>query len=340
MSFVYPNEQWPSDAAIEALDGITDAETGLPYVPKGVGPTSVPTYEVQYNRVQHRLKRILAPWRQGQVVSEGGLQIGVYPLRYRLGGADKEFSGATGVAVPDDAVSYVYLDDANVLQVAASLPAGATTYLPLAKVTAAAGQASVEDLRPRVAFRVPQIEGPGDLAGTERPSFQIDQGTGGPLLKNSGGALRVRTAADDADADVYGAVLRATSDVEISGTSVAGALPRLSVQAGSEVNDSIDVTVQVEDLNGAALAGYYKLYYWISDAEYGGVVSGVGAPTGGSTVIVGTSLGTITSGVHARVQTDATGQAVIRVTDSTNKTFYVMVELNGLIQASPALVFV
>ena len=39
----YPNEQFPGDSTVEALDGTTDTLTGLPYVAKGVNPTSTPS---------------------------------------------------------------------------------------------------------------------------------------------------------------------------------------------------------------------------------------------------------------------------------------------------------
>ena len=40
----YPNEAYPTDATILSLDGTVDVLTGLPYVAKGVGPNSTPSY--------------------------------------------------------------------------------------------------------------------------------------------------------------------------------------------------------------------------------------------------------------------------------------------------------
>ena len=71
----YPNESYPSDAAVEALDGTVHSPSGLAYVAKGVGPNSSPTYEVQYNRRQQRENAILSAINQGRVVDEGGLNI-------------------------------------------------------------------------------------------------------------------------------------------------------------------------------------------------------------------------------------------------------------------------
>lgn len=158
MSVIYPNEVWPGDAEIEALDGTTDPQTGLPYIAKGTGPTSVPSYAVQYNRRQQRENLVLGTWRQGMVVDEGGLRIGVYPISFVIGGVWKSFLGATGVAVPDDASRVVYLDGSAVLQLASAWPGDPTSFLPLAQVTTASGRMTIGDRRCYAAFRVPSLE--------------------------------------------------------------------------------------------------------------------------------------------------------------------------------------
>jgi hypothetical protein len=150
----YPNEIWPADAAAEALDGTTDALTGLPYIAKGTSPTSVPTLEVQYNRREQRCNAILASWRQGMVIDEGGFKIGVYPIQYTLGGEHKSFDGATGVAVPTDAAKMVYLNSANTLVLADAWPVDLTTFLPLATVDTHNGQTTITDARGYAVFRV------------------------------------------------------------------------------------------------------------------------------------------------------------------------------------------
>jgi len=157
----YPNEAWPADSAIEALDGTTDERTGLPFIPKGTGPTSVPSYEVQYNRWLARLNGIVAGWRQGMVVDEGSLKIGVYPIEYTLGGERQFFSGASGVSVPDDTAKVVYVDVESSLHVADDWPADLTSYLPLATVSAVSGQLTVDDRRPLGVFHVPSVEAGG-----------------------------------------------------------------------------------------------------------------------------------------------------------------------------------
>lgn len=151
----YPNEAWPADSAVLEMDGTIDVATGLPFIAKGTGPTSSPSYEIQYNRRQLRQNKILAGFRQGMVVDEGGLRIGVYPMEYTLGGQRKSFPGATGVVVPDNSQRVAYLDIAGGLQVAAQWPADPTSYLPLAEITAVGGALTVIDRRAYAVFSVP-----------------------------------------------------------------------------------------------------------------------------------------------------------------------------------------
>lgn len=155
MSLTYPDEAWPTATEIESLDATTDEATGLPYIAKGTGPTSEPSYEVQYNRRQQRENAILAPWRQGMVVREASLTIGAYPMYYTIGDVWKTFGGATGVDVPDNATRMVYLDDSETLQIAQSWPSDPSTFMPLALVTTSNGQMAIQDRRTHVAYRVP-----------------------------------------------------------------------------------------------------------------------------------------------------------------------------------------
>jgi len=154
MADIYPAEAWPSDAEISQLDGTTDQATGLPYIARGTGPTSDPPLEIQYNRAQQRLKKILAPWNQGRVVDEGNGKIGVFPLDYWLGGQIRHFSGATGQAITSDGSWAVYLDKDGVLQITETWPSSGEIYLPLAEVYLSNGSLSIVDCRPMAAFRI------------------------------------------------------------------------------------------------------------------------------------------------------------------------------------------
>lgn len=154
----YPNEIWPGDVEVELLDGTSEPLTGLPYIAKGTGPTSVPSLEVQYNRREQRLNSILASWRQGMVVAEGNTVIGVYPISYTLGGERRVFAGRSGIAVPAGATRVVYLDHAGELTLAVGWPAELWSFLPLAVVDTTDGAVRISDARSSAAFHVPSIE--------------------------------------------------------------------------------------------------------------------------------------------------------------------------------------
>ncbi len=170
---VYPNEAWPADSRVLAVDGTLDLATGLPFLAKGTGPTSSPSYEVQYNRRQMRENQILSGCRQGMVVDEGGLKIGVYPVLFRIDGCNRSFEGAGGVSVTDNASRVVYLDGSALLQVAAAWPAESSSYLPLATVTAVNGSLSIIDQRGWTTFQIPAAQyrqvsfGPAQVAANQ-----------------------------------------------------------------------------------------------------------------------------------------------------------------------------
>lgn len=151
----YPNEAWPADSQVLEMDGTTDPQTGLPFIAKGTGPTSTPSYEVQYNRRQMRQNGILAALRQGMVVDEGGLRFGVYPIDFTIGGQRQSFAGATQQTIPDNVQRVLYLDASASLQVAAAWPLDVHTYLPLAAIVTSGGTMSIVDRRVHTLFHVP-----------------------------------------------------------------------------------------------------------------------------------------------------------------------------------------
>jgi len=189
MADIYPNEAYPSDAAIAQLDATVDQQTGLPYVAKGTGPASVPSYEVQYNRRLQRQNRRLAMMTEGLVVDEGGLMIGVYPCNYTLGGQHKHFAGATAQAVPDNATRVVYIDSANALQIAGAYPVDVSTFVPLATVVAASGSLTIHSdvgwarmmvgpLEPRIGVSVA-----AETSDVIAVTFQLQDADGNPIAR-------------------------------------------------------------------------------------------------------------------------------------------------------------
>ena len=174
MPLTFPNPVFPSDVAVEGLDGTTHQRTGLVHVPKGAGPTSVPSLEVQVNRNLDRLHALVTESNALRAVDEGALLVGIYPGFYTLGGTSKEFDGFTGQSLTDNAVNWLWIDAGNALALSTSaFPADLDTFVPVAKVTTAAGDITeIEDRRG--AARI-IVGGASATMGTDAISFTIDQ---------------------------------------------------------------------------------------------------------------------------------------------------------------------
>lgn len=189
MADVYPNETFQADSSVALLDGTTDQKTGLPYIAKGTGPSSVPSYEIQYNRRQQRENNRLAVMTEGLVVDEGGLKIGVYPCNYTLGGRHKRFGGATSQSIPDDEIRYVYLDSSNILQIASGYPSDISTFVPLATVVAANGAMTIQsDLGYARTMTAPMSLQLGVSVGSEASdtiavTFQLEDANDNPVAR-------------------------------------------------------------------------------------------------------------------------------------------------------------
>jgi hypothetical protein len=288
MTDIYPNEAWPGDSAAEALDGTTDAGTGLPYIARGTSPASVPSYQVQYQRRERRQNQILAPWRQGQVVDEGGLKLGVYPIDYTLGGVRRHFAGATNQPVADYASKCIYVDASNTLRIQDAFPSDIRTFLPLARVATAGGVMALEDLRLWTAQAVPEFTG--------------------------------LVTADD--------VSEALSD----------GVPTLEISVGSEFNNAIPVTVQARDAAGDILAERVLVRAWLGATEYDGEIAT--PPNTDFTLTTGTLVKELTTNKHLLAISNDNGRVVFSIQETTARTFYLMVELDGRVTSSGAITFV
>ncbi|MFG0252322.1 MAG: hypothetical protein ACF8NJ_05545, partial [Phycisphaerales bacterium JB038] len=109
-----------------------------------------------FRKLVHRLT--LAAGRSGDLrpFQDGDLSVGLKPGRCVIAGADHDYGGADGVAVTNNADTYLYLDSVGVLQTAASLPDDRSTFLPIALVTAADGAISdLIDLRGEAFLQTP-----------------------------------------------------------------------------------------------------------------------------------------------------------------------------------------
>jgi hypothetical protein len=317
MPDVFPNEAFPADAAVALLDGTLDPPTGLPYVAKGVGPASTPSYEIQYNRRQKRQNQRLALVTAGLVVDEGGLKIGVYPFDYRMAGQFRRFDGATQQSVPDNATRYVYVDSANLLQIAATEPADVTAFAPLARVVAVSGQITITPRTNFMRLSVPSLGSSPAGDGLSLSGGALAVNADGTTLETSADALRIK------DGGVTAAKLA---------SPLASLVPMLSLSVGPEDSPAADdriITVQAQDARGVNLAERFLMRIWIGTTQYG-------APSGsGQTLAVTTGTVVINGGV--RVITDSAGVAAVKINVAAVATRYIMADVGGRIYATGAV---
>lgn len=109
------------------------------------------------------------------------------------------------------------------------------------------------------------------------------------------------------------------------GNNILPVTASLSIAAGS-TNVAL-VSIQLKDGNGTNLTHTAMIDVWLSDASTGiGLTASTasGAVTAGAS---GTDLGNITSKKSLRMMTDATGLAILSITDSGKHHFYVATAL-------------
>lgn len=278
MADVYPTEAWPTNAEAIAFGGTTHESSQIPFLATGIGQGSSVPLVAQFNRMWHRVLKSIAPLRQLEVVEVSGLNIGVMPGDYQLGGTRKHFDGDASEAMTDDTTNYVYLDSSNTLTVSTSSFGSVTDSVPLAEVVTASGAiVSITDRRNYGRNAIPTSTSSSDT-GTDETSYILDEDNAGAGVDLS---LRFNRGSDDAeDAALFWDVsagqfeLRTQHStgtlsklnvlgVQISGTDMLDANGAAAVQSavaaasGGLSHSSGALSVAVQQVNGTALSGGY-----------------------------------------------------------------------------------
>lgn len=91
-----------------------------------------------------------------------------------------------------------------------------------------------------------------------------------------------------------------------------------------------EVTLQVKDGAGTALAGIFHMDLWLSDAADGEGLTGTTASGAvAAKASSGTDLGTLTTKKALRVQTKDDGTYILSITDTSKTGFYVAATVPG-----------
>lgn len=136
------SEQFPSDAELHALSGLSDTEQEVPYP----GIYESPYYTTFY-KMLYRLLDVGRRAGDGRVYKDGtGLTFGVRVGQIAQGDTLIAIAGSEGNALADDAVNYIYLLDDGSLTVNATGFPSATEQAHVPLATIATGSASADGI--------------------------------------------------------------------------------------------------------------------------------------------------------------------------------------------------
>jgi hypothetical protein len=137
------NELYPSDAQLNALSGLNDAEQEVLFIATGESP-----YYTSFYKMLYRLLDVSRRAGDLRVYKDGDLTFGVRAGRFCDGATVRDFAAASGQALTDNATNSIYLaaDGTLVVSTAGFPSPGATPHIPLAAVVTAGGVYSLADI--------------------------------------------------------------------------------------------------------------------------------------------------------------------------------------------------
>ena len=255
MSEIYPEEQ-------ELLAITEDEHTGVEYIPTGKTP-----YYLEFRKLLHRLT--LAAARSGDLrpFADGAATIGVKSGRAVINGQNINFAGAEDVALTNNALNRVYLDETGALQITTGdFPGDRSVYLPLAEVTLDAGViTSLTDLRGEAFLQsLPPRDGiwmqatyDGDINTSQAEAVFAAVPVNGRIdavILTVGRNINSDDPADGVKAVVSaGGVNICTTDAEINQAAGAGSVSTAAGKGTAAVLDPAVAQVQAGDVLSAEL---------------------------------------------------------------------------------------
>ena len=114
-------------------------------------------------------------------------------------------------------------------------------------------------------------------------------------------------------------------------------LPVVAFSVGAEDANAISITININSINANAIAVRFLLHAWLSD-DAGGIETATG-PDGAVSWTTGAQLESITTKKRWTAITSAAGEAALSLTESTAKTWYLNVEIDGRVWTSEAIAF-
>lgn len=174
-------EIYPSDSELNAL--LSDAETGVEYIPTGTAP-----YYTHFRRLLYRLLLATKRANDFRLYPEGGLTYGIKPGQFFNGQNLVEYPGSSGNVLADNQLFYVYLDATGTIQFKEQdywhEPFGPEVWL--AEVTTLNGEiTSIVDKRAVHSMAMPQYDRPVIIEKSVSGD-QLNHAESGCIVTNAG----------------------------------------------------------------------------------------------------------------------------------------------------------
>ena len=177
-------EVYPSDN--ELMNFISEAETGVEYIPTGTAP-----YYLHFRKLLYRLLLTAKRGNDLRVYDEGGLSIGVKAGKFWVGQSLISFGGSSGNTLADDTASiYLYLDSAGLLvtdEYTGWPDMDAARHVRLAVVATSGGDiTSVADARDHHSISIPSALGGQQIIEAHTADDQLTEAESGSVHTNRG----------------------------------------------------------------------------------------------------------------------------------------------------------
>lgn len=158
--------------------------------------------------------------------------------------------------------------------------------------------------------------------------------SGGEMEFKSGGTLDMQSGSN-----IYlGDTTKLTSKTKELNT-LDGAPMGAAFTIGDEDTNAINVGIQLNDGNGAALAVRGSVFAYLSDDENGDSIAAT-APSGGWAIGTDGLLIPVVANKAAQLVSESDGDIDITITESSADTFYLVIVLaNGKLAVSGAITF-
>ncbi len=310
------SELYPPDADLNALSGTTDAAQGVAYPAIYESP-----YYTTFYKMLYRLLDVARRAGDLRVYKDGDLTFGVRAGTFMDGDTLREFAGATGQSLTDNATHAVYLTPAGVLTVSTSgFPAPSTTpHIRLAEITTAAGSYDFNDISDcrGTAFLTP-VAGLSPATTAEAAAF---------FNATDLTATEAETLSDGSNADSLH-----IHDAAGLATSLADRIAYLSLAATDDGDGTGSLSVQAKDAAGNDLAENVLIDVWIGTADD----FGCDAVTDFS-VTTGTQYQELTPDAAYRVISNSSGTVTMNIDNGGAGTLYAWASVGGRIIASGAV---